>query len=516
MHSHYNINQLTLNLSTSFIPEKNHVAVFINELVESLQIRQPYLFGRPRKYDLAVMLKLVLFAYTRETFTSRKIERLAKENLYARWLTQEQVPSYRTIARFCISNDVQELTTQGLESLTDYLRQRHLIDEALFIDGTKILADANKFSFVWKKNTIRYDQMNREKIVAIMAELKEAYDLKHIPEGSQLSLDMIDECLTRMELRLEALDKEIEETPTVSPNPAKQVRRTLKHHRRILTHRRDKFIDYQNQLGIYGPRNSYSKTDHDATFMRVKDDYMQNGQLKPAYNLQIATCNQFILGYDIFQNPTDTKTLQPFLEKMNLANQSHRYIVADAGYGSESNYRYLEDELPQHMGLIPYGTMIKERSKKWKTDERKVMNWEYHAEEDYYIDPKNVHFNFHTYRKRKDKEGFTRDFKEYRAEKYDMNQQVIPAALTPRGYVRRVTVNPAWEYHKAKQRELLSSSKTGTIYSRRKIDVETVFGFMKASLGFTRFRVRGIEKVRKQSGLLMTAINLMKLARTAT
>ena len=146
------------------------------------------------------------FADTREAFTSRKIERLAEENLYARWFTQERVPTYRTIARFWVSNDVQELTNK---ELTEYLRARNLIDDALFIDGTKILADANKYSFVWKKNTIRFDQMNREKLLTMMTELREAYALKQIPEGTTLTVDMIDELLTRMELCLEELEKEV-------------------------------------------------------------------------------------------------------------------------------------------------------------------------------------------------------------------------------------------------------------------------------------------------------------------
>lgn len=516
MYSDYNMNQLTLDLSTSFSPKENHVACFINELVEALQINDPYIFGRPREYDLGAMMKLVLFAYTRETFTSRKIERLAEENLYARWLTQEQIPSYRTIARFCVSNDVEELTQKGLETLTEYLRERNLIDDALFIDGTKILADANKFSFVWKKNTLRFDQMNREKILQMMAELKEAYDVKHIPEGSSLTIDMLDEVLARMELRLEDLEKEVESTKKVSPNPAKQQRRTLRSQKRKLIERKEKLAEHQAQMSIYGTRNSYSKTDHEATFMRVKEDPMMNGQLKPAYNLQIATCNQFILAYDTFQNPTDTKTLQPLLEKMKMADQPSRYIVADAGYGSESNYRYLEDQLPQHVALIPYATMIIEDSKKWKTDERKVMNWTYNEKEDYYFDPKGIRFNFHAYRQRTDKDGFVRDFKEYQAEKFDANQEVIPAALTAKGYIRKISVNPAWEYHKAKQKELLSSPDTGKIYGRRKIDVETVFGFMKACLGFTRYTVRGLDKVRKQTGLLITAINMMKLTTVTT
>ena len=174
MHTNYNINQTTLCINTEYIPSKNNTAHYINDLVESLQLAEPYLLGRPRKYDLSALLKLVLFAYTRGVFTSRKIEQFAEENLPARWLTQEQVPSYRTIARFRISNDVEKLLDKGLEALINYLRKQQLLDDAIFIDGTKILADANKYSFVWKKNTIRFDQMNREKHLLLMTELKEA------------------------------------------------------------------------------------------------------------------------------------------------------------------------------------------------------------------------------------------------------------------------------------------------------------------------------------------------------
>ena len=122
--------------------------------------------------------------------------------------------------------------------------------------------------------------------------------------------------------------------------------------------------------------------------MRIKEDLMKNGQIKPAYNLQIATCNQFVLGYDVFQNPTDTKTLKPLLEKIKIAQKLPHYLVADAGWGSQSNYLHLEDELPQHTALISYGKMFKEQSKKWQTDDRKVMNWVYKPKEVFDIDVK--------------------------------------------------------------------------------------------------------------------------------
>lgn len=276
MHTNYNMNQLTLDITTSYIQKKDSTAWFINELVESLEITDSYLFGRPRNYDLSAMLKLVLFAYTRSVFSSRKIEQLAEESLPARWLTQEQMPTYRTIARFRVSNELETLIEKGFDSLVHYLRERQLINDSIFIDGTKLLADANKYSFVWKKTTLNYDKMNREQIVSLMSELKEAHLASHVPEGTSLTLDMIDEVLTRLEIRLEELEQEVLETRKVSPNPAKQQRRLLKAQTRKLNERREKMVDHQQRLVICGARNSYSKTDNDATFMRVKEDPMGN------------------------------------------------------------------------------------------------------------------------------------------------------------------------------------------------------------------------------------------------
>ncbi|MCJ2153957.1 transposase, partial [Lactiplantibacillus plantarum] len=135
---------------------------------------------------------------------------------------------------------------------------------------------------------------------------------------------------------------------------------------------------------------------------------------------------------------------------------------------------------------------------------------------DYFINPQNVRFNFNAYRQRTDKYGFTRDFKEYIAEKYDENHQLISAALTPKGYLKRISVNENWEYFKSKQRELLSAPETGQIYAQRKIDVEPVFGKMKASLHFNRFSVRGFDKVTKEAGIVILALNIMKLVTVGT
>lgn len=502
------MNQLSLNIPTAYEPESSHPAHYINRLVESLAVRRPRIMGRPREYDPRMLLKLVLLAYSYGIISCRKIERFARENLVAMWLTQEQRPTYRTIARFIISEELEEMIQSSFKEFHSYLKAQGMIDEASFIDGTKILANANKYSFVWKKRTIKYSELNVEKARKLIHEIKQA-EVKIKVDEENFDIDQLDTVIALLEQRIEDLNQRVSETAKVSPNPAKQERRHAKKYLHALDHCRQKHLEYQAQAQIAGQRNSYSKTDHDATFMRLKEDPMRNGQTKPAYNLQIMTNSQYVLGYSLMQNPTDTRTLIPFLHRLDQNGVLGREIVADAGYGSESNYKYIEDELPNCTALIPYSTMLKENSRKWRSDDRKVMNWEYHEADDYYIDPHGVRFNFKRYAYRNDKYKFRRDFKLYQAEKYDENHQVIPQALTPRGNIKSIMVNPQWEYFKAKARESLSNSNT---YSRRKYDVESVFGNLKAYLGFKRFTVRGLKKAKRQIGIALMALNMKKMA----
>lgn len=151
-----------------------------------------------------------------------------------------------------------------------------------------------------EKNTIRFDKMNREQLEKILGELHHANVIGTVPANSDLDPKYLSAVISTVEDRLVVLDEEVEHTKKLSPNPAKQQRRALKVQKRKLTERRNKMIAHQTQQATFRKRNSYSKTDHDATFMRVKEDPMLNGQLKPAYNLQIATSHQFITGFDIF------------------------------------------------------------------------------------------------------------------------------------------------------------------------------------------------------------------------
>ena len=398
------------------------------------------MFGRPKEYDPSMLLKLLLYAYARGIFSSRAVEQFAQENLPARWLTQEAEPSYRTLCRFLVSVELRTILTQSFDDFIHFLKQAGFIDDVLFIDGTKILADANKYSFVWKKNTIRFEELNRQQIVSLINDIHEHFQQALIPEDTDLNLDELEEILIQLEVRLEQLESEIEQEPRISPNLKKQSRRKLKRGLPLLRQRHSKKKMYHFQKELMGERNSYSKTDSDATFMLMKEDPMKNGQLKPGYNLQVATREKFFLAYQLFPNPTDTRTLIPFLQTYSNLVKQTQVIAADAGYGSESNYRHLEDAHPQLTAIIPYNTYIKEQSKRWQSDDQKITNWTYVESDDYYIDRQGVCFNFHAYRTRTDKYGFERQFKEYVAETKNSDQKTIPEALTKKGNRRRIQV----------------------------------------------------------------------------
>lgn len=317
--------------------------------------------------------------------------------------------------------------------------------------------------------------------------------------------------MEKLDDKVEKYDKKIEESEDVSE------RKKLRSERKAPKQYRKQFKDYlarkqkyQNDMEIFGERNSYSKTDHDATFMRMKDDYMKNGQLKAGYNVQAATEGQYVLAYDVFPNPTDTRTFIPFLDKIEEGFfELPPYIVADAGYGSEQNY---EDTIEnrKRTPLITYNQYRKEKKKEYKNDAFNLANWEYNEEEDSFTCPNNKTLSFRYLSNRTDKYGFTRTFKVYECE--DCSDCPLRSLCTKakEGNNRKVYYNEKWEQQKEYIREQLSNKETGEIYGKRKIDVEPVFGFLKANLCFTRFSVRGKGKVENELGFAFMAVNLRK------
>jgi len=511
------MNQLVLPLDLEIKLQENDIAFHIHHLVESIpdEAFQPFLrnTGCPA-YHPRMMLKIILCAYSQSVFSGRKIEALLKDSIRMMWLAQGYEPSYRTINRFRVHPEVKELIRQCFVQFRCQLVEEKLIDqEAIFIDGTKIEANANKFTFVWKKSIEKYNQNLIEKSNQLYNELLEKEiipEMERENEG-ELSVEELAQMVQQVDKVITEYDQKIESSPDATE------RKALRSERKYPKQAYKQLVDfilrkqkYQKALDILGERNSYSKTDPDATFMRMKDDYMKNGQLKAGYNVQIATEGQYALAYSIFPNPTDTRTLIPFLNEI----EKHyfplpKYIVADAGYGSEQNY---EDILSNRKceALIPYTMYEKEQKKKYKQNPFHPDNWMYDEESDTYICPNQQRVTFRYRSVRTDKTGFKRELKIYECENCSGCPFRSSCTKAKEGNHRKVMVNEKWERQKEYVRAKLSEEKAGSIFRQRKIDVEPVFGFLKANLRFTRFSVRGKSKVENEMGIALMAVNLRK------
>ena len=519
MFKHYNMNQVVLPLDLEVKLEKNDIAYTVNDLVEQIPDEAFSQFSRKTgcpSYHPKMMMKIILCAYTQSTFSGRKIEALVKDSVRMMWLAQGYEPSYRTINRFRVDPEVKELIRQCFVQFRCQLIQNKLIEEeAIFIDGTKIEANANKFTFVWRKATEKFSTSLIEKSNQMYDELLEDEIIPGIERESsdELSIEELSAIENQLDEKVQVYDQEIEE------NDDGQERKRLRSERKKPKQYRKQFQDfirrklkYQLDMKIFGDRNSYSKTDHDATFMRMKDDYMMNGQLKPAYNVQLATEGQFALAYDVFPNPTDTRTLRPFLNYIeDNFFELPNFIVADAGYGSEANY----SDIIENRALTPlitYNQYRKEKQRKYKNDPFNTHNWEYDEEQDCFICPNNQRLTFRYLSNRTDRYGFTRSFKVYECEDCSGCPLRSMCTKAKEGNNRRILYNQKWEQQKEYTRKKLSEEKTGEIYGKRKIDVEPVFGFLKANLGFTRMSVRGKAKVKNELGFAFMAVNLRKYA----
>ncbi|WP_112181966.1 IS1182 family transposase [Paraliobacillus zengyii] len=517
MFKDYNMNQVILPLDFEMKLQKNDIAYTIHDLVEQIPDKAFSVFlhetGCPA-YHPRMMMKVILCAYTQSVFSGRKIESLLKDSVRMMWLAQGYEPSYRTINRFRVNEEVQELLRQCFVQFRCQLVKEELIDqEAIFIDGTKIEANANKFTFVWRKAIEKYSANLVEKSNQLYDELLANEIIPEIERESteELSTKELEKVVEKLEKTVEGYDKQIEESKDVSKRKQlRSARKTPKKYRKQFKDYVARKQKYEKDRLIFEARNSYSKTDHDATFMRMKDDYMKNGQLKAGYNVQIATEGQYTLAYDVFPNPTDVRTFTPFLDKIEESFfELPTYIVADAWYGSEQNYedvRINRERIP----LITYNMYRKEKTKKYKQDPFNTMNWAYDEASDSFRCPNDKKVAFQYLSNRTGKDNFTRSFKVYECE--DCSDCPLRSHCTKakEGNNRKIYYNEKWEQQKAYTKQQLSEKETGKIYGKRKIDVEPVFGFLKANLRFTRMSVRGKKKVENELGFAFMAVNLRK------
>lgn len=261
---------------------------------------------------------------------------------------------------------------------------------------------------------------------------------------------------------------------------------------------------------MFNGRNSYSKTDPDATFMRMKEDHMRNGQLKPGYNVQVGTENGFVVSYQLYPNPTDTLTLMPHLERFKKSyGRLPLSIIADKGYGSYENYRDLENYEVESLIKYPHWELEKKkRSKKYRY---RTWQFAYDEDRDELTCPEGHRL---TFVKEKRRWNWSRSEKLisriYRCN--DCPQCRYQALCTNREY-RTVEINPDRIRLYRKARDRLKTQEGWDLYRRRGPEVETVFGQIKGNQRFRRFNTWGKQTTSCEWGLHMIGYNLKNIAR---
>ena len=329
--------QLVMSLDCGVnIPEDDPVRL-LNAVMERMDYRRIYAaYSREGRieYSPKILTKILVYGYMRRIISSRGIEEACKDNIRFMYLLEGQkAPDNNTIVRFRSRMLASEAGQDLHRQLVIMLKEAGMLSfDAVFIDGTKIEANANKYSFVWKGSTEKNVGKLQTKIHETLPSVLEKLGIRfHVSEKMEIRH------LKKLRKKLYARIKEAGVAFVHGKGQRKTpLQRALEQVEAWLV----KLKQYTNDLHICGDRNSYCKTDHDATFMHMKEDHMRNGQLKPGYNVNTATCNEFIIGNYISSDRNDVHTLIPFMEQLNKTYEGIKIgkVVVDSGYESEENY----------------------------------------------------------------------------------------------------------------------------------------------------------------------------------
>ena len=479
----------------------------LSAVIDSLDIssiRRLYKACGRSPYHPKMLLKVVLYGYMNNIYSCRKIESSLKRDIHFIWLAGYEQPDFVTVNRF--RNRVKDEINKVFTQLVLLLNAKGLVTlDVEYIDGTKIESKANKYTFVWRKTVERNRARLMEKIKALLSQVDDAIaqDKAVTDEAVSFTPEVLTEICA--ELR-DTLSKE----PAPTDKEGKASVRQRQKQVRELEEMADKLSEYDGRLEKLDGRNSYSKTDPDATFMRMKEDAMNNGQTKPGYNLQIGTENQFITDFGLFPNPGDTLTMRSF-----LGSFSSRYsrvpgeVCADSGYGSEENYAFMEANGTE--AYVKYNYFHKEQKRDFRNDIFRLENLYYNAEKDYFVCPMGQHMERVGTKHERTEGGYVAVSAVYRAQRCD-GCPLRWGCHKRRQGEREMTANHLLLEYRRKARERLTSEKGLEHRSKRPIEPEAVFGQMKYDMNYKRFRHFGKDKVTMDFAFFAIAFNIKKMA----
>lgn len=487
------------------IPKDDPVRI-LKSVIESLDLsgfKKLYHERGRSPYHPKMMLMVILYSYMNNVYSCRKIEKLLYRDIYYIWLSGYQKPDFATINRFRnrVKNEIGHIFTLLVLILVE---KGFVTLEVEYLDGTKIESKANKYTFVWRKSVERNREKLLEKIRMLLQQINEQMAQDKAADVDTLELTPQTLCEISKEFK-EALGS----APEAKTKEEKAAQRGKNKMFKELERHGEKLAEYNSRLEQMEGRNSISKTDPSATFMRMKEDAMCNGQTKPGYNLQISSENQFITDFALFPNPTDTLTFIPFLGSFpGRYGRFPKRVVADSGYGSEENYRFMDEAGIE--GFVKYNRFHLEHRPRYKPDTFHPDSLYYNEEGDYYICPMGLRMSRTGTVQTRTEGGYISQSACYRA----IRCKGCPLrclCYKAKANQRTIRVNHRLNAYKRKACELLTSEEGIKERGRRCIEPEAVFGQMKSNMAYRRFRHMGKDKVVMDFTFFAIAFNIKKL-----
>ena len=461
-----------------------------------------YTTGR-RRYNPVNMLKTVLFGFMTSGYCSlRELEDNCKVNIRFMYLMDHQTPSYRTFGYF-----INEILQDKIENIFNDINHAIFNDEHvdlqhLYIDGSKFEANANKYTWVWKKATEKFRYKLYEKITAEIEEINAeiAWSGVQITTNPEYVPDYLNEIVEQLVLLWEL------DTSTFVYGSGKRKSKEQRHYEHLTTFCQ-KLQEYIQKIEICGPnRNSYSKTDNSATFMRIKTDYMGNDQLLPAYNVQIGVADEYIAVVDVNHYRSDMDCFVPLMEHFKQTYGFYpKYPVADAGYGSYNNYIFCEQNGIEKYMKFP---MFKKETKnqKYHEDPFRAVNFRI-DEQGVMRCPNDKAFHF-LYRKNVRGNQYGRKEELYECEDCSGCPYAEKCKKTDKN--RTVRINQELTSMHQEVIENLESIHGALLRMNRSIQAEGTFGIMKNDRWYKRIVRRGIHSVKLEVLLMAIGHNLYK------
>ncbi|NJJ37496.1 IS1182 family transposase [Clostridioides difficile] len=504
--------QFKLPLNIDYMIPKDDSVRLLSQIIEEMNLEKLYkTYSRVRvnKVTPRQLLKIIIYANMNCIYSSREIEKACKRDINFMYLLGgASPPDHSTIARFR-SIHFSPISKTLIAQFTNFLGDSKEISmDTLFIDGTKIESSANRYTFVWKKAINKNIAKMMSNISDFILKCETDFGIKVIYKDKIKIYH-----LKKLLKKLKKISKELNITFVHGKGKKKSmVQKSIEQ----LNNYIDRLKKYTKDLHIMGERNSYSKTDNDATFMRMKEDHMKNGQLKPAYNIQFGVDSEYIVWVSSGHQPTDTTTLIPFLKSIeDYAKFKYPKIVADSGYESEENYTFLECN--NQLSFIKPANYEISKTRKYKNNIGHIDNMDYDEKNDYYICKNNKKLLANKIINRKSKTGYKSEITCYTCEECHDCQYKSSCIKRSNSKIslenRTKNLQVSKLFHEKRKENLnrIMSPEGCELRVNRSIQAEGAFAQVKQNMKFRRFLSRGKENVLSECIIVAIAHNISRL-----